>query len=165
MYQKQHIMIRGTLTLVFLALMFIGCDECRDVDCGANGSCDEGDCICDAGYEGSSCETEERAKFIGNWSGPSLCAGEVGSANVVVSPGTDVTKVTFFPAEDTSLNIEGIIDGSTMTVANVSATNSEGITFNVSGNGTINAAGTMDLELLFLVDGYLPTDCSYTLSK
>jgi formylglycine-generating enzyme required for sulfatase activity len=33
-------------------------DMCDGIDCGENGSCAEGMCICDAGYEGDSCEAD-----------------------------------------------------------------------------------------------------------
>ncbi|MBT8231763.1 MAG: hypothetical protein HKO66_12105 [Saprospiraceae bacterium] len=46
--------------LLFLActlLVFSCSDPCKDVDCGANGICDEGICNCDPGYSGTNCET------------------------------------------------------------------------------------------------------------
>jgi len=33
-------------------------DICDGIDCGDNGNCDEGICICDTGYEGDSCEAD-----------------------------------------------------------------------------------------------------------
>ena len=32
-------------------------DPCKDVDCGAHGSCFGGNCVCSAGYSGEHCET------------------------------------------------------------------------------------------------------------
>jgi hypothetical protein len=42
-------------------------DKCKTIVC-ANGSyCQLGNCVCPVGWEGPSCETESRAKFLGNW--------------------------------------------------------------------------------------------------
>ena len=58
------------LLLVFCGLSIFACsDPCDDVDCGVNGTCVEGTCDCDEGYEGTFCETETRAKFLGTYSG------------------------------------------------------------------------------------------------
>lgn len=54
-------------------------DPCKDVNCGTNGTCVEGNCECDPGYEGTSCETEMRAKFLGTYVATgSLCCGSIG---------------------------------------------------------------------------------------
>ena len=55
-------------TLVALAT-FSSCnvDKCATVAC-ANGSiCDDGKCLCTDGYEGFSCETEMRQRYLGIW--------------------------------------------------------------------------------------------------
>jgi hypothetical protein len=58
----------GKTTALFCALLLAlsllggGCggdgDPCRDVDCGAHGSCDAGSgaCVCDTGYSGAACD-------------------------------------------------------------------------------------------------------------
>jgi len=57
-------------SFLILSIFIISCsDPCKDVDCGANGSCDEGICVCAEGYEGASCETEIRGKFLGTYEG------------------------------------------------------------------------------------------------
>ena len=62
-----------TLFLFFGMFLFACSDPCADVDCGANGSCNEdsGACVCDDWYEGDRCELETRAKFIGTWTSTS----------------------------------------------------------------------------------------------
>ena len=44
-------------------------DPCADTNCGANGLCDDGTCVCEIYYEGESCETEMREKFEGTYTG------------------------------------------------------------------------------------------------
>lgn len=48
-------------------------DPCKDVNCGANGTCLDGTCICDTGYEGASCEVEWATKFEGSYLGKDVC--------------------------------------------------------------------------------------------
>lgn len=44
-------------------------DPCKDVDCGANGTCFEGECVCNEGFEGASCTDTWSAKFVGTYTG------------------------------------------------------------------------------------------------
>jgi hypothetical protein len=55
--------LRLTLLFVFTAFLFSlnACkqDPCKKVDCGFNGYCSEGKCICSVKYEGEFCEKEK----------------------------------------------------------------------------------------------------------
>ena len=46
-------------------------DACTNVECGANGRCKSGTCLCDPGYEGKQCGTTTNVKsyfwHVGNW--------------------------------------------------------------------------------------------------
>lgn len=57
--------------LLIALVSFFACnsdkDNCADVNCGANGFCDNGKCVCDKGFEGTSCATEIRQKYLGSW--------------------------------------------------------------------------------------------------
>lgn len=44
-------------------------DPCKDVDCGANGTCFEGECVCNVGFEGATCSDAWSAKFVGSYLG------------------------------------------------------------------------------------------------
>ena len=48
-------------------------DPCKDVDCGANGTCFEGECVCNEGFEGSACADEWTTKFIATYDGEDDC--------------------------------------------------------------------------------------------
>lgn len=63
--------------LFLLAFAVIGCkNPCKDIDCGAQGVCNEGVCDCNVGYETDGegrCNTETRAKFLGTYSCNETC--------------------------------------------------------------------------------------------
>lgn len=44
-------------------------DPCKDVDCGPNGTCFEGTCECNDGFEGDACDIEWATKFLGSYLG------------------------------------------------------------------------------------------------
>ncbi len=83
------------LTSIFFALtllLFVGCkDECDGVDCNSNGTCVEGTCACDPGYEGTNCETELRSGFIGNYEGPIDCGVILGGSDATLSITSEVS--------------------------------------------------------------------------
>lgn len=56
----------STLTL-FLAFVLNSCepDKCKQVSCAYGGTCKDGTCLCQTGYEGEHCETISRDKFKG----------------------------------------------------------------------------------------------------
>jgi hypothetical protein len=67
------------LALVLGAMVsFTSCgsdDPCKDVECGANGTCFDGDgtCSCNEGYEGTKCEFTYAVKFVGDYGGKDVC--------------------------------------------------------------------------------------------
>ena len=59
-----------TLGSMLFAVIYTSCtpDKCKAIACAYGGSCEEGACKCRAGYEGPTCETVTRSKFLGFWS-------------------------------------------------------------------------------------------------
>lgn len=122
--------ISNLIVLVFIALAtsmtFSSCkDECKDVDCLNGGTCSDGDCTCPDGYIGTRCETEERAKFIGNYSVSNGTVACGVSGNGTISAGTAViVSSNSSGIRKISINIGGAftilatISGSTLTVDN-----------------------------------------------
>lgn len=50
-------------------------DPCKDVDCGPNGTCFEGTCECNDGFEGDACDVEWATKFLGSYLGQDVVTG------------------------------------------------------------------------------------------
>lgn len=73
------------LLLIFL-LFLTSCkkDPCEDINCPATAVCVEGVCNCMEGYEGASCETEMRDKFLGSYTGTITQHFEEGGPDPVI---------------------------------------------------------------------------------
>jgi hypothetical protein len=70
-------------------------DPCKDVNCGTNGTCVEGTCSCDAGYEGTNCGTEVRTKFLGTYTVAEDCSASAASSYIatITADATSIQKV------------------------------------------------------------------------
>jgi hypothetical protein len=118
------------------AMFFTGCaDECKDVVCNS-GECVEGDCVCDAGYEGVDCSVAYNAKFSGTYGLTETCD----------STGTDNYSVTVAPnsSDASKANFTGLYREAQASVpANIGA---DGLSFTLSttdvGPGSIVSNGT-----------------------
>ncbi len=118
---------------------------------------------CDAGYEGSDCKTETRAKFLGSYTGAEQCT--VGTDNYTVtitSSSTDVVKVVYSNLYNQNFTVTGTVSGTTLTIASQTV-GAAGTT--VSGTGTLTTSGnTTTLALTYTLT---PTTgaantCTYT---
>lgn len=64
----KNIVITVLSTLaIFFSVAYTSCkpDVCKNVSCAFGGTCKDGSCICQVGYEGDHCETITRDKFKG----------------------------------------------------------------------------------------------------
>lgn len=140
-------------------------DLCKDVECGTNGQCFEGECICDVGYEiGASgqCDTESRVKFYGNYNATESCnPGGTGTFSNVISSGSDITKINISNFADSALNVSATVDGTSITIPS-QALNINGTAANVTGTGSIS--GTT-VTLNYTVSGGFNFTCSNTLTR
>jgi hypothetical protein len=67
-YSMKNILITALTTLaIFAATTFNACkpDKCKQISCAYSGTCKEGVCVCEVGYEGEHCETLTCNKFKG----------------------------------------------------------------------------------------------------
>ncbi len=176
----------GMIVLTLGMFTFQSCDTdaCKDVDCGATGTCFEGVCICDAGYEtdaSGACTVLTRAQFIGNYSVTETCVG-------VADPYTYTTEILAGSSADRILirNLGGydcIDENGNSINYDVEATVSEGGTLefidtecstSFTGTGSISEAnGITTLVISYLAeysDGATPPnlitdDCTATMTK
>lgn len=75
-FQFKYYQMKNLAAIAFLLSLLFACgNPCDDLDCGLNGTCNEDteSCICDDFYEGTNCELEVRAKFLGSWTGTGVC--------------------------------------------------------------------------------------------
>lgn len=149
------------LTLLVCICLFSCSDNCKDLDCG-NGTCDDGTCICDEGYEGTNCQTLVIAKYYGTYNNTaSSCTngGQSSMESIILSSAED--------SDPTALTVEfelpnapnpiyvGSIQGNTIT-----ASGSYLIT-TLEFTGTISEDGnTIESNLKFNT-----LDCDITFSK
>jgi hypothetical protein len=137
--------LAAMMAIVFGVFTMNACNPCRNVDCGSNGECEEGVCICDAGYEGEFCGEEMRAKFISTYS--------------VSGSDTDGDTYSNVPVkiENSGTSVQGVLvtwDNAILMTGSVTATNSISIPNQTAGGetveGTISGGGssiTMTLKV------------------
>lgn len=132
------------LGLGMLFVVFTACpqDECKDKNCGDNGVCVEGICLCDDGYEQDAtgaCTVESRTKFLGTWSVAESCSNSGDETYVAVNTnGTEITEVSIanFYGLFTSPVI-ATVDGNNITITRDNPLGDD--TF-VEGSGTFDTA-------------------------
>ncbi len=117
-------------------------DPCKDVVCANGGQCIDGTCSCAAGYEGTTCETEVRAKIIAQYSVNENCTvSGPATYNVTIASISDVTKVTVTPfAGYPGCTATLTVSGTTLALSGVSGAPS-GMTFS-DFTATIGTGGT-----------------------
>ncbi len=128
-------------------------DPCDNVVCLNGGTCSDGSCTCATGYEGTTCETEIRAKFIGIYNGTFSCPGVNTTINMTISNSAiGITSVVFSDGADTWT---GTVSGSSVSIS----------TQTISGGTTISGSGQLAGNILTLSLNLSGTTCTYTGTK
>ena len=158
---KPYPMRLSTLSIalgLFTASLITSCkkdeaDPCDNVTCLNGGSCNNGACSCASGYEGATCGTETRAKFVGVFNGTFSCPGV--NATVTLTNSTSaagITSIVMFDGADTWI---GTVTGTTVNIA----------TQTVTGGNTISGSGQLSGLILTLNLNVSGTTCTYTGTK
>ena len=167
-------------TLTLLAALAIGSmtllnscakDLCKDIVCENGGNCVEGDCDCLAGYEGTSCETEMRTKFIGTYSVTDACVASGYNVQIQTSSAgvTNIVITNFgsYLCSGEAPNVVAIVNGRDLTIEEQTFCPNDA--FTIKGTGSINESGT---TITLNYDGTKPPsegggtyNCSVTMNK
>ena len=142
-------------------------DPCKDVVCGDHGTCTEGVCDCETGYEKDTadlCNTLMRAKFVGSFQAAESC--DTLNYNYPVAIAANGTSITKFNIADlyltgtTMICDVNTVNGTEFTIP--SQTISTGLT--CSGSGSINSTTRVITVSYTVSDGTTPQSCSAVLS-
>lgn len=151
--------ILGVVAIATIGMTSCETDACKDVDCGLNGTCVDGDCVCDAGYEGVDCDTEERAEFLGTYNVSESCTSGNYTYSITVSTSSSgVTSVIISNFGDYNVNVTGTVSGNALTIASQSV-----------GGGQFQGSGQISgniLTISYTVTAGTSTDsCTMTCTK
>ncbi|MDX2134883.1 MAG: hypothetical protein SFV52_08860 [Saprospiraceae bacterium] len=159
---KKLLLLSALLSAVVMFTPSCGSDsdECADVDCGANGACFSGSCVCDDGYEQDAdgkCTIESRQDFLGTYSCTETCSpgSQWNSTITTSSQGADRVVVSNFGDSNAALTCT--VDGNDITV--VPGQTIGGLA--VNGSGSINNASSV------ITFNYSTTqfNCTMTMTK
>lgn len=143
-------------------------DPCEDVTCGP-GVCEDGTCICPAGYEGSSCETETRSLYYGTYVLSNVDCGspdtelDIETVQIRAGNNMDITSIELvLEGEEVSILQGFLVDDSIIATAEIIDPNFGAV--NVEVNGTITSPTTIDgqLTLAFFLG---VSTCSFELTR
>lgn len=104
--------IHNLLLIAFLTIsavtvvVYTACNKnkCHNVTCLNQGVCDGGICVCPVGFEGGTCQTLSRDKFISNYNGGDSCGSTI--ANQYYTPySVQLLTVLNKPLEMTLTNV------------------------------------------------------------
>lgn len=151
--------ILGVAAIATMGMTSCDTDACADVDCGEYGTCLEGDCVCDAGYEGVNCDTQERAEFIGTYNVNESCtSGSYTYSITVTESSTGVAAIIITNFGDYGVNVAGTVNGNNVTIASQTL-----------GGGTFSGSGQISGNILTLTynvtAGTSTDDCTMTCTK
>lgn len=158
----KYIALSAFLTIsAFCAVLYTSCskDACKGVTCLHSGTCSGGNCTCPTGYEGTTCQTLSRDKFVGTYPGSEIC-----------TVGTDNYTVTLAASSnDLQLTYSNLYNESFTATCNMVATDSftfsgsqSGATFNGSGRLVAN---TLTVHYTIVSAASVSNTCVFTGTK
>jgi hypothetical protein len=137
-----------TVSIVFLVVSIIGLtiscepDSCKDIACGTNQVCYQGNCICQNGLEGDNCSVSSVERFIGAYD-----VNEYTYTGTTTSPfytseimyGSRLDEVLLTNFANTGITLRANISTSTLTGKGTHITiNDSNGALEVSGEGEYN---------------------------
>lgn len=166
--KKMKIFSLSALSALALSTMlfFSSCtpDPCKDVTCLNNGTCNDGNCECVTGYEGTDCGTEVRAKFLGPYSVTDGCSAS-GAATYSININKSNTEINVVLISNFwnlfANNVKATVNGTNLTIATQEPDNDG---YKVTGNGTING-NTLTINYTVIAPGGASDVCTAICTK
>lgn len=129
-------------------------DACKDVDCGTTGTCFEGDCVCNVGYEKDAAGVcvDQIDRLVGKWSTTEKCDTDPSAVPYDLTFTKSATANTvdifnFFNSFATSA-VKATVNGNTLTIARQKPV--AGGTIEVEGTGTVSVNnGKLEIALKY----------------
>jgi len=157
-----RIFVIAIATIGIFTVQSCNTDPCRNVDCGVNGTCFEGSCICDNGYDGTDCNIIIRSLFTGLYDVEEICDSDSSYTDYYESSINESIEGVQFVTINNIYNFEGqgfdpddatvlasvsntggeyslLIESQTVTVGFAGYT----VDFEISGTGTYDPASTV----------------------
>ena len=149
---------RFAILALAMSTTFISCkkddpDPCESVTCLNGGTCSDGNCSCATGYEGSTCGTEVRGKFLGLYVGTMACTGLSLAGDLTVT--NSAASITSVLISDGADQFVGTVSGSSVNIA----------TQTISGGTTVSGSGQISGLVLTLSLNFSGNACTYTGTK
>ena len=141
-------------------------DPCKDVDCGVNGTCFEGTCVCNVGYEGAVCAEEWVTKFLGSYTGVDGCGGNLTKPVNITKQALDQIRITNFGGFDSYVDATVKLESANSVSAEIFELNNfvdpAGRKF--SGTGKISG-NTINANYVVTYSDNSTESCTFNISK
>lgn len=141
-------------------------DPCKDVDCGANGTCFEGVCVCDVGFEGAGCLEEWVTKFLGSYTGTDGCGGALTQPVNITKLSNSTVRITNFGGFASYVDAEVSLENSGSSSAEVISLNNfiDPAQRKFSGTGKISG-NTINMTYIVTYSDNSTENCTFIISK
>lgn len=164
---KKNLLWFFGLMLVAGTISFSSCTEdlCKDVVCGP-GTCFDGTCVCDQGFEGTNCETAWNVKYVGNFNTSETCVGStaVDTYSNTIAVGADALTLSVSNFGDSGAFATLAITESGKVTVNPATINVGGNLTDITGDGTITGT-ILTVHYVGKVGGVVSFDCTATMTK
>ncbi len=155
----RNVMLTFCLALVVLsAVIYTACNKnkCDKVVCINNGVCYGGSCVCPVGFEGTSCQTLSRQKFIFTYNGGDTC----GSSGYEGIPGYVCYRTSY---DSLTMIMRHILNNTWMIVRVCTIQSTDSFTFiGINNSTSYYGSGKLSNDSLWMYYRVTQDTTSYT---
>lgn len=151
--------------LIFTAFLVSCSDPCKDINCGSNGTCEEGVCICDDGAFGDNCDQLHRDFFVDDWMTTSHSCDVGNSLDQVYTftEGTNINELVLTSSISSNLNLIVKVDVLALTIEEQVL--DLGVPVTHSGSGSFINDVEIEIVITQESDGQPARTCTYVLMR